>query len=98
MKDKQVSPVVAVIIILAAAGVAFGIMLSITERKPPHLPSSMGQAMKDSSKGPATGNRGGPRSKATAPDSAGANKTASPPTGKSDSGKAETGDKKTGGE
>ncbi len=43
--NKKVSPALAILVIVLAVGAAFGIMYAITERRPPHLPIGMGQAM-----------------------------------------------------
>ena len=52
--NKSVSPVVAIFVVILAIGAVFGIMLSITERKPPPLPTGPGGAMGPGSRGKTT--------------------------------------------
>jgi hypothetical protein len=45
---RPIHPGLAALLMLAAIGIALGVMLSITERKPPPLPTGMGGPPKQS--------------------------------------------------
>jgi len=50
--NKKINPVLSLVIILAAIGIAFGVVWTLAGQKEPPLPSSMGAAMQATGTGP----------------------------------------------